>query len=56
MDSERRPSNKKDDPLDKQPSKDELNEHRVNEGCAAPNTNTENPTEEARKDDIPFCT
>ena len=42
-------STKKDDPLAKQPTKDELNEPRVNEGCAAPNTNTENETPEALK-------
>ena len=29
--------------------KDELNEPRVNEGCVAPNTNTENETKEALK-------
>ena len=42
-------STKKDDPLAKQPTKDELNEPRENGGCAAPNTNTENETKEALK-------
>ena len=62
MDSELRPSSKdgkneipkstldasteKDDPLAKQPTKDELNEPRVNEGCVALNTNREKQTKE----------
>ena len=42
-------STKKDDPLAKQPTKDELNEPRENGGCAATNTNAENETQEALK-------